>query len=298
MKQYTIGAIGEMLWDVLPEREVLGGAPANFAYHVTALGARGIPLSTVGNDPRGARAVALLQGRGVETAGISVTREWPTGYVAISLDADGIATYSFPAEVAWDHLEVNDFARGLGKKLDAVCFGTLAQRSAESRRTILAYLDSLRPETVRVYDINLRQHFFSREIVEASLDRADILKLNDEELPVLVTLLGLAQGSGSVTALLDRLLERFGLQLVILTRGGGGSLLVSRTATSDQPGIAVNIVDTIGAGDAFCAAVTIGWLRRMDLERINAMASRLAAYVCSRRGAMPEIPENLRMSGG
>lgn len=299
MKKYAIAAIGELLWDVLPTAEVLGGAPVNFAYHVTALGAEGIPVSTVGNDLRGARALAELRRRGVETAGISVAEGRPTGYVDISLDIEGMATYRFPAEVAWDCLQVNGFVRDLQDRLDAVCFGTLAQRSAESRRTIRDFLDGLRPGTVRIYDVNLRQNFYSREIVESSLNRADILKLSDEELPVLAKLLGL--GGEKKRLWLKLLLERFGLSLAILTRGSRGSFLLTPAGSSDHSGIATAIADTadtIGAGDAFTAAVAIGYLEKMALGHINDLANRLAAYVCTRQGAMPDIPESLKMTGG
>ncbi|HBG21401.1 MAG TPA: carbohydrate kinase [Desulfobulbaceae bacterium] len=297
MKKYAIAAIGELLWDVLPNAEVLGGAPVNFAYHVTALGAEGIPISTVGNDLRGARAMAELRRLGVETAGISVAEGLPTGYVDIALDIEGVATYSFPAEVAWDCLQVNGFARDLQDRLDAVCFGTLAQRSAESRRTIRDFLDGLRPGTVRIYDVNLRQNFYSREIVESSLNCADILKLSDEELPVLAKLLGL--GKEKKRLWLKLLLERFGLSLAILTRGSRGSLLLTPAGSSDHPGIILaDAADTIGAGDAFTAAVTIGYLGKMALGHINDLANRLAAYVCTRQGAMPDIPETLKMTNG
>ncbi len=293
MKKYVIAAIGEILWDVLPGAEVLGGAPVNFAYHVTALGGRGIPISTIGKDLRGARALDQLRGRGVETAGISVAEGLPTGYVDISLDGEGVAAYRFPPEVAWDHLQANDFARNLRDELDAVCFGTLAQRSVDSRRTILDYLDGLRPGTVRVYDVNLRQDFYSREVVEFSLARADIVKLNDAELPLLAELLGF--GRGEERLLLQEMLKRFGVSLAILTRGGQGSLLMTSKKTSVHPGIAAEIADTIGAGDAFTAAATLGWLGKMDLDRLNEMANRLAVYVCTRQGAMPDIPEEMKM---
>lgn len=299
MKKYAIAAIGELLWDVLPTAEVLGGAPVNFAYHVTALGGQGVPISAVGNDQRGAKALTELRRRGVETGGISAVEGPPTGYVDISLDMEGVATYSFPAEVAWDYLQVNRFARDLQDRLDAVCFGTLAQRSAESRRTIRDFLDGLRPGTVRIYDVNLRQKFYSREIIESSLNRADILKLNVEELPVLAKLLGLGRGKTSLW--LKLLLERFGLSLAVLTRGSGGSLLLTPADSSDHPGIATELADTadtIGAGDAFTAAVAIGYLGNVALGHINDMANRLAAYVCTRQGAMPDIPETLKMTGG
>jgi fructokinase len=294
MKKHIIAAIGEILWDVLPTAETLGGAPTNFTYHVTALAARGIPISTIGNDLRGEKALAELQLHGVETAGISVAEGLVTGYVEVRVDRDGLATYNFPAEVAWDHLQVNDFAHVIRDKLDAVCFGSLAQRSEDSRRTILAFLDGLKKETVRVFDVNLRQNFYSRDIIEASLDRTDILKLNDEELPVLAELLGFREKESEKR--LRMLVDGYRLDLAILSRGGGGSLLMTRTDSSDHPGIATRVVDTIGAGDAFTAAATIGYLERMALGEINEKANRLAAYVCTQQGAMPHIPENLKTS--
>jgi len=291
MRKLTIAGIGELLWDVLPEAEVLGGAPVNFSYHVTALGAKGVPISTIGLDPRGGKALDELRQRGLETSAISLCPDFDTGYVLAAVDAEGKARYDFPDEVAWDHLLINEYAENLITRLDAVCFGSLAQRSEQSRRAIHGFLDALRGETLKVFDINLRQDFYSRKVIEESLKRTDILKLNDEELPVLARLLDLG---GSGDRWLASLMDRYHLKMAVLTRGGGGSLLLTPDKGSEHPGIITEVEDTIGAGDAFTAAATLGFLQEMALEDINEQANRVAAYVCSQRGGMPPMPDFLR----
>ena len=292
MDRPLLMGVGELLWDVLPGGEQLGGAPANFSYHAAALGAVGLPVSTVGMDERGERALRELEARGLSTAAIAVTDRYPTGYVEALLDDRGVATYPFPDDVAWDHLEINDTAKAAATTAAAVCFGTLCQRSADSRRVIEGFLHQLPPAVVKVFDVNLRQHFYSPEIVRTSLEQADIVKLNDDELPVLA---GFFQLTGGASNQLGQLRERFGLRLAILTRGGQGSLLVSASEISDHPGITVSLVDTIGAGDSFTALVTVGMLLGLPLAEINDRANRLAAWVCSRPGAMPAIPAEFRL---
>lgn len=292
MKKFTIAGIGELLWDVLPEAEVIGGAPVNFAYHVTALGAKGIPISTIGNDVRGGKALEELQKRGVETSAISITEDFATGYVTATLDNEGKASYNFPDDVAWDHLQINEYAENLRNILDAVCFGSLAQRSEHSRRAIYGFLDTLGKETLKVFDINLRQEFYSEKVVVNSLTRTDILKLNEEELPILADLIDL---NGPSDKWLQVLVEKYHLQMAILSRGGSGSLLLTPKSSSDHPGVVTHIKDTIGAGDSFTAAVTIGFLQGLPLNEINENANRIAAYVCSQRGGMPPMPEFLKV---
>lgn len=292
MKKFTIAGIGELLWDVLPEAEVIGGAPVNFAYHVTALGAKGIPISTIGNDVRGGKALEELQKRGVETSAISITEDFATGYVTATLDNEGKASYNFPDDVAWDHLQINEYAENLRNILDAVCFGSLAQRSEHSRRAIYGFLDTLGKETLKVFDINLRQEFYSEKVVVNSLTRTDILKLNEEELPILADLIDL---NGPSDKWLQILVEKYHLQMAILSRGGSGSLLLTPKSSSDHPGVVTHIKDTIGAGDSFTAAVTIGFLQGLPLNEINENANRIAAYVCSQRGGMPPMPEFLKV---
>lgn len=288
MKRFIIAGIGEILWDVLPESEVIGGAPVNFAYHVTALGAKGVPVSTIGRDLRGERALVELQMRGVDISAISILDEFATGYVTVFVDEEGKAIYDFPHDLAWDHLLINEYAENLQGQLDAVCFGTLAQRSPHSRRTIHAFLDNLRPETVKVFDINLRQDFYSAQVIEDSLQRTDVLKLNEEELPVLANLLALR---GPTDQWLSVLVQQYGLAMAILSRGDKGSILQTSENCSKHLGIITHVEDTIGAGDAFTAAVTIGYLQGLALRDINEQANRVAAYVCSQRGGMPPMPD-------
>jgi len=291
MKKFTIAGIGELLWDVLPKVEVIGGAPVNFSYHVTALGEKGVPISTIGRDHRGKKALGELQKRGVDIAAISISDEFATGYVTAIIDEEGKASYSFPDEIAWDHLMVNEYAENLKHTLDAVCFGSLAQRSAHSRRAIHGFLDSLRRETLKVFDINLRQDFYSRQVIESSLKRTDILKLNEEELPILARLLELRPPGDRW---LPALIKRYNLKMAILSRGDSGSFLLTPKSSSEHPGIVTHVVDTIGAGDSFTAAATIGYLQGLALQDINELANRVAAYVCSQQGGMPLMPDFLK----
>lgn len=291
MKKQIIAGIGELLWDILPEVEKIGGAPVNFSYHVNQLGARAVAISTVGHDDRGKKALDLLQQAGLDIAGISVSDEYCTGYVNASLDKEGTAIYSFPDQVAWDHLSINEYAEDMRPQLNAVCYGSLAQRSAVSRRAILAFLDDLRPQTLRIFDVNIRQNFFSREILESSLNRTDILKMNEEELMIIA---GMADLKGPDKELLPALLARYDLEMVILTRGGSGSILITQDDFSEHRGVDTQIIDTIGAGDSFTAATIIGYLQGLSLDEINDSANQVAACVCSRKGAMVSLPEELR----
>lgn len=292
-RQITVAGIGELLWDVLGGSEQLGGAPINFAYHVNALGCRGVPITSVGDDERGRRALAELSGRGLDTGTVSTVPGHATGYVEVTTDANGIAGYTFPAELAWDHLRVNRQAQELAARLDGICFGTLGQRSVVAGRAILSFVDGLPQHVLRICDLNLRRHLYSREIIEGSLARADILKLSDEELQVVSSMLSLGGDPG---AMLRELSGRYALDLVILTRGPHGCLLQSGADEAvDLPGIPARVVDTIGAGDAFTASVAAGVLLGHPLVAVARHANRLAAYVCTRHGAMPPIPVEFRL---
>lgn len=291
-KQYTAAGIGEVLFDVLPGGERLGGAPINFAYHVNALGGKGIAVSTVGGDPRGRQAVTELQAHGVDTAAISVDPEYLTGYVDVRVDGAGEPVYFFPDDVAWDHLTLTHEARRIAPGINCVCFGTLAQRSPMTRAAILEFIRMVPSGALKICDLNLRQHFYSAELIEACLSLADILKLNNEELRILADLLDLA---GDDEQMLAALGDRFSLELAILTRGAEGALLLDKEHRIEQAGHPAIVRDTIGAGDAFTAAVALGWLMGHRLSDIAEHASRLSAYVCSRQGAMPPIPDALKL---
>ena len=291
MNQAKIAGIGELLWDVLPDSELLGGAPINFAYHVSALGAEAVAISTIGNDSRGENALYELQNRGVDTSYISVLEQLPTGYVTARVDGKGIATYEFPDDVAWDHLAINTAAQQCAAELNAICFGTLAQRSDSARLAIQHYLKTTSEKTVKVCDLNLRQNFYSRTTIETSLKLSTVLKLNNDELTFLSSLFLL---DGAEHEQLEALRKYFDLELVIMTKGSNGSILITEDEMSRHQGIATEIVDTIGAGDSFTAAVVTGLLFNKTLHEINEKANRLAAYVCSQSGAMPPVPQHYR----
>jgi fructokinase len=286
-RPFTIIGIGEILWDNLPAGRQLGGAPANFAFHAQALGARGIAASCVGRDPDGDEILRRLQSLGLSTEALAVDPDHPTGTVDVHLDAAGVPTFIIRENVAWDFIPLTNELRNLAASADAICFGSLAQRGEVSRRTIQAVLDAAGPRCLRIFDINLRQHFYSRPIIEQSLRRSSVLKLNDGELPVVAKLLKL---EGDEAAVARGFIDRYGMRLVALTRGDKGSTLFAPGSRHDHPGIRTTIADTVGAGDAFTAAVAVGLLKGQDLDQINQRANRLAAYVCSQPGATPTVP--------
>lgn len=288
---YAIVGIGEVLWDLLPAGRQLGGAPANFAYHARALGADGIAASRVGDDELGREVLARFDALGLDRRYVQTDAAHPTGTVEVRIDAHGVPDYVIRQDVAWDYLAADPSLIDLAGRADAVCYGTLAQRSPVTRQTLHAFLRVTRPGCLRVFDINLRQSYFSREVIDATLRSSDVLKLNDQELPVVARLLGLNEPTDDAAR---ALIDRYRLRLLALTRGGQGSRLYNANGTvSDHPGFPATIVDTVGAGDAFTAALTLGLLDGHDLDRINTFANRLASYVCSHPGATPPVPKEL-----
>ncbi len=292
MAEILVAGLGEILWDVLEDSEEIGGAPVNFAYHAGALGADSIAVSTIGDDERGRRAILELEKRGLNLEAVSIDYDHPTGYVEASVDGNGIASYTFPDDAAWDHLTLNPMALSLAPLVDAVCFGTLAQRNEISRNAILTFLDAA-PKALKIYDMNLRQSFYTEEIIRKSLERADVLKLNDDEIRIITPMFNLEGDDGEKLASLG---EQFNLMLAVLTRGENGSILISQDRYVENKGQPVeNMADTIGAGDSFTAAVIIGLIKEQTLEEISEHANRLAAYVCSCKGAMPEVPDDFKL---
>lgn len=285
-----IAGIGEILWDVIGDSEELGGAPINFAFHAAQLGAEACAISSIGVDNRGEAALRILRNSGMTTAHITRIEGAPTGYVKAQIDDCGVAAYDFPDNVAWDRIRIEAATLALAVRLDAVCFGSLAQRSPTSKKAIQDYLTAVRPDALKIFDLNIRQNFYSRELIRSSLEQADVLKLNDDEIEIVAEMEGL---HGNVEENLQQLINRYGLKLAALTRGGKGSLLVSRESVSDHPGVKTEIVDTIGAGDSFTAVTALGMLRGYPLATINDQANRVAAFVCSRKGAMVALPEEL-----
>ena len=290
-RQPVVAGIGEVLWDVVGEHETLGGAPINFAFQAGQLGAAALAISSIGDDVRGQRTLSTLQEYGVVTDHITVVDGVPTGYVQARVDADGVAAYEFPAEVAWDRIAIESATWAIAPQLRAICFGSLAQRAEHSREAIHSFLKALPPGVLKIFDLNIRQDYYSTEIIRDSLIQADILKLNDDEIALLTRQEGL---KGSTEQRLTALVERYRLSLAVLTRGERGSLLVSPTATADHCGYQADVVDTIGAGDSFTAVIAMGMLRGYALDKINEHANLVAAHVCGRRGAMVVLPENLR----
>lgn len=288
MTRPRIVAIGEVLWDLLPSGAVLGGAPANFAFHARALGAEVSLISRVGNDDLGRAIRQRCEAAGVANETMQIDPAAPTGTVSVELSADGQPHYTIHEHVAWDALAADDAALAAVTKADAVCFGSLAQRSAVSRESIGVLLEATTPVALRIFDINLRQSFYSRAVLEESLRLANVLKLNDAELPVLAEMFGL---KGDDRAQLATLAEHWELRAVALTRGARGALLLAPEGFSEHPGKAPpSVRDTIGAGDAFTAVLALGLLAHWPLDVINDRANTVAAYVCSQSGATPKLP--------
>jgi fructokinase len=281
--------LGEILWDILPGgSRHLGGAPMNVAVHAQALGCAASVISAVGDDELGREAMALLTERhGLDAAAVEIMPDRPTGAVDVRLEY-GQPTYEFRADVAWDFLEVNAAASEVAQTADAVVFGTLAQRSGVSRPAIHDLLAMTRPECLRVFDVNLRPPYFDAATIRQSLARTNVLKLNDGELPVLLAAMDLPAG-GEWSA---RLLEQMPLLGVIaLTRGEQGSTLFTRELPNGHtlPARQVDVQDTVGAGDAFTAALVAGLLQGRTLAAIHQRAVAAAAFVCSHAGATPAL---------
>jgi fructokinase len=281
----TIVGLGEVLWDLLPQGKQLGGAPANFAYISALLGHRAIVASRIGVDPPGEELRKRLAELGLDTSFIQADREYSTGRVEVLLDEKGRPDYEIEKDVAWDFLAWTPEWQRLAAQSDAICFGSLAQRSAVSRATIRAFLAGSRAEAIRIFDVNLRRDFFSAELLAESLRLANVAKLNDAELPVLMRALGISCDDEKSSA--KRLLREFGLQLVCVTRGSRGSLLVREGQSDEHPGFAVRVQDLVGAGDAFTAALANHLLRGSPLHLMNEAANRMGAWVASQAGATP-----------
>jgi fructokinase len=285
--------LGEILWDVYPDEARFGGAPANFAIQAAALGAEAWTVGSVGADDLGRRALERLRERAVRCETVQQDAIHPTGTVAVTLDESGKATYQFAADTAWDHLDWSDAVSGVAARCDAVCFGTLGQRSPRSRQTIRRFVQATPAAALRVFDVNLRQTFYDADTLVESLRLATVLKLNDEELPVVARLCGLQ--TAAPRDQLAELLRRFDLRLIALTRGGEGSLLATPTELNGCPAPPTDLVDTVGAGDAFTATLVMGLLADRPLSEINRHANAVAAYVCSQKGASPVLPDHLKI---
>src|SRR5579859_5389636 len=284
MKKRVVG-LGEVLWDVFPGRACLGGAPANFAYITTLMGDQGIVASRVGEDSRGIEALRKMEELGLNIDSVQTDREHGTGVVNVSVDGQGQPHYDIKHPVAWDRLQWTDDWRDLAQGADAVCFGSLAQRSEQSRATIRKFLGATLPGTLKVFDVNLRHSYYSQEVLAKSMRLADIVKLNDDELPKIMALNQIPHRDALTSA--QRLIREYDLKVVCLTRGGKGSLLVREKDWSEHPGFRVQVADTVGSGDAFTAGLVHEYLHGASLDLMNEVANLVGAWVASEVGAMP-----------
>ena len=286
-----IVGLGELLWDLFPAGAQLGGAPANFAYITSLLGDKGIPASRLGQDSLGTDAIRRLEELGLSSEFIQKDANHSTGTVKVEVDGTGQPRFEVAESVAWDFLEWTSQWQELAQQADAVCFGSLAQRSERSRATIRRFLLAMRKSAVRVFDVNLRQNFHSMEVLAESMKLATIVKLNHEELPKVMSVFDLETRGEEASA---RQLLSHEVKLVCVTRGSSGSLLVSADERSEHPGFKVKVADTVGAGDAFTAALVHGYLRGTSLPQINETANRVGAWVASQSGATPPLkPDSL-----
>ncbi len=286
-KPAVMVGLGEVLWDLLPSGRVLGGAPGNFAYMTSVLGDEGIVASRVGNDDLGREACRVMQQLGLSTAYLQHDDRYETGTATVCIDDGGQPTFIIKEPVSWDFLQWTPEWEQLARRADVICFGSLAQRSATSAATIERFLQSAQENALRICDVNLRQSFYSRDVLSGSFQRAHIVKLNEPELVQVSKLLNL--GTGNDEALAKRLLAECGLRLVCVTRGDRGSLLVSQAQTVEHRGFHVKVADAIGAGDAFTACLAHYYLRRQSLEDVSEFANRVASWVATQRGATPPI---------
>lgn len=281
-RKKVIVGIGELLWDMLPSGKAIGGAPANFAYHAGRLGEEGWVVSAVGDDALGHEILDVLDEKRLHSLVAMVDK--PTGTVQVSLDDAGVPTYTIVEDVAWDHIPFTPKMQDLASRADAVCFGSLVQRNG-SRASVLKFLEAVPASALKVFDINLRQHFYTPEILRKSLEIADVLKINDEEIVTLSEMFGLGSDPREACR---RLIGQYSLRFVLLTKGAQGSEVISPDEVIPQGVGKVDVVDTVGAGDAFTAAFTVAYLRGDSLADAQKLAGEVTAYVCSHKGAMPE----------
>lgn len=289
--QPIVVGMGEALWDVLPEGKKLGGAPANFAYHVSQFGLESRVVSAVGQDKLGAEILDNFRQK--QLYGLIETVPYPTGTVQVELDAEGVPCYDIKEGVAWDNIPYTQALDGLARQTHAVCFGSLAQRSIVSRQTIHRFLDAMpdAPDTLKIFDINLRQSFYSKEILCDSFRRCNVLKINDEELVTVSRMFGYPG-----IDLQDKcwiLLAKYNLKMLILTCGVNGSYVFTPGHVSFVETPKVQVADTVGAGDSFTAAFTSAILRGRSVAESHRLAVETSAYVCTQQGAMPVLPKTL-----
>lgn len=279
--------LGELIWDLLPEGKRLGGAPSNFAYIARLLGNRCAIASRVGSDELGREAQARLTRAGVSADYLQVDLVHPTGTVSVEIGERGEPYFHPNEDSAWDYLELTSAWKELSARADVICFGTLGQRNERARQTIIRFLELSRPEAVRLFDVNLRHSFFTPEMFSRSLTAATVVKLNEGELNIAAQLLFM--NPSDQLGLCRQLITHYGLELVAITKGSQGSVLVSKSEVIEHRGLCVHVADTIGCGDAFAAALAHFFVRRSSLDEISHAANRLGAWIATCDGATPDV---------
>lgn len=290
MNRYIVG-IGEALWDCLPEGRKIGGAPANFAFHAGQFGFQSLAVSAIGNDELGDEILEELNQRNL--CHLLERVDFPTGTVQVALDEKGIPCYEILGGVAWDNIPYSEKLDEIARNCQVVCFGSLAQRNEVSRETINRFIDAM-PESecsLKVFDINLRQNFYDEEIITSSLKKCNVLKLNDEELVIVSRMFGYPELSQSEAC--RRILDAYGLRMLILTCGTDGSYVFTAGETSFHPTPKVEVADTVGAGDSFTGSFIASILKGKSILEAHRRAVEVSAYVCTQNGAMPILPDVL-----
>ena len=282
-----IVGLGEALWDCLPEGSKLGGAPANFAYHMSQFGYESLAVSALGKDKLGDETIKIFEKEHLSF--IMPRVDYPTGIVQVELDDEGVPTYQIKTGVAWDNIPYSHAIDEVAKECRAVCFGSLAQRSDVSRQTINLFLDSTPKDCLKIFDINLRQNFYTKEVIQESMRKCNILKINDEELVVIGRLFGYPGLDIENKCWL--LMGKYHLDMLILTCGVNGSYVFASQKVSFKKTPKVEIADTVGAGDSFTACFLADILAGKSVEEAHELAVEVSAYVCTQEGAMPVIPE-------
>lgn len=279
--------LGELLWDCFEDSRRPGGAPANVAFQANQLGNLGVVCSRVGQDDLGREIAEFLEAQGLQSRHLQFDPEHPTGTVTVKLSSHGQPSYTIHEHVAWDSLEFTSDWQSLMQSAAAVCFGTLAQRTSAARETIHRCLRETGPDCLRVFDVNLRQEFYTREIVDASMTLCNVVKLNEDEVKVVRDLLEIQPDEPATIA--RELISRYGLGLVCVTRGENGCQLISADRDVQIPGEPVNVIDAVGAGDAFTAGLITALLQGWTLDAAGEFANRIGGLVASRAGAMPSL---------
>ena len=280
--------IGEILWDMLPEGKQLGGAPTNFAFHAHQLGLESSIISSVGNDAPGKEILQIIERHKIISFIDTIDR--PTGTVSVKLDRIGIPDYIIHQDVAWDFISPSEAAFRYAAQSQAICFGSLAQRSETSYYSIQEILDVVPPDSLRVFDINMRQNFYDEKVINDSMEKANVLKINEEEIMVFAEMFGI---SGDEFEILHQILNNYHLKLLTLTKGANGSWMINNEEDSYLETPKVQVADTVGAGDSFTAAMVAGLLKGKSLKETHKFAVDVSSFVCTQKGATPILPKQL-----